>query len=97
MIKKANVPNNLSAVKLAMPVEGKTTVITFGRIFISDALSSDQEDTDTKVILHCHDVLINSNGSVILRLASGDTDFLVLAVAHIYNEKQSLHRFWTQY
>ena len=58
-------------------------------MFISDALSSDKEEADTKVILHCHDALIeNSNGSIILRSASGDTDILVLAVAHLYNKKQ---------
>ena len=33
----------------------------------------------------------NSNGSIILRSASGDTNILVLAVARLYNEKQRVY------
>ena len=67
-------------------------MITLGKTFTSDTLSSDQEEADTKVILHCHDALKeNSNGYIILRSASGDTDILVLAVAHLYNEKQRVY------
>ena len=55
-------------------------------------LSSDLEEAGTKVMLHCHDPLKeNSNGSIILRSASGDTDILVLAVAHLYNQKQRVY------
>ena len=86
--KKAEVLNNLQATKLVLSEEGKITVITLGRMFISVTLSSDQEEIDTKVILHCHDALKgNSNGSIVLRSAAGNTDILVLAVAHLYNEK----------
>ena len=86
--KKAEVLNNLLATKLVLSEEGKITVITLGRMFISVTLSSDQEEIDTKVILHCHDALKgNSNGSIVLRSAAGNTDILVLAVAHLYNEK----------
>ena len=88
MIKKANVLNNLQVTKLILSEEGKATVIT-GKTFISDALSSDQEEADTKVKRHCHDALKeNYNGSIILRSAFGDTDILVLAVAHLYNESK---------
>ena len=70
----------------------KTTVITLEKTFISDTLSSDHEEADIKVILHCHDTLKEySNGSIILRSASGDTDIFVLAVAHLYNEKQRVY------
>ena len=89
MIKKANVLNNLQVTKLILSEEGKTIVITSGKTFISDALSSDQEEADTKVKRHCHDALKeNYNGSIILRSAFGDTDILVLAVAHLYNESK---------
>ena len=88
MIRKSKVLNNLQATKLVLLEEGKTTVITLGKTFISDALRSDQEEAYTKVVLHCRDLLKeSSNGSIILRSASGDTDILVLAVAHLHNEK----------
>ena len=57
VIKKAKNLNNLRATNLAMSEERKTTVIILGRTFISDVLSSDQEEADTKVIFHCHDAL----------------------------------------
>ena len=89
MIKKRKVLNNLRATKLVLSEEGKTTVITLGKTFISDTLRSQQEEADTKVILHCHDALKeNSNDSVILRSASGETDILVLAVVHLFNQKR---------
>ena len=89
VIKKEKVLNNLRATKLVLSEEGKTTVITLGKTYISDTLSSDQKEADTKFILHCHDALKeNSNGSIILRSASSVTSILVQAVAHLYNEKQ---------
>ena len=33
----------------------------------------------------------NSNGSIILRSASGNTDILVVAVADLYNQKQRVY------
>ena len=57
MIKNAKVLNNLRATKLVLSEEGKTNVITLGKTIISDVLSSDQEEADTKVTLHCHDPL----------------------------------------
>ena len=89
VIKKAKILKNLHATKLVLLEEGKTTVITLGRTFISEVLSSDQEKADTQVILNYHDALKeNSNGSIIVRSASDKTDILVLAVVYLYNEKQ---------
>ena len=50
MIKKAKILNNLRATKLVLSEEGKRTVITLRRTFIGDALSSNPEEADTKVI-----------------------------------------------
>ena len=44
-----------------------------------------KEEADTKVILHCHHAISNSEGSVILRSPSGDTDILVIAVGLIHS------------
>ena len=88
VIKKAKVLNNLRATKLVLVDEGKTTVKTL----ISDAFSSDQEESNIKVILHCNDALKeNSNGSIIRRSASAGNDILVVAVAYLYNERQRVY------
>jgi len=46
-------------------------------------LSSNQEEADTKVILHCQHAIETTEGSVVLRSPSGDTDIFVLAVSLI--------------
>ena len=92
VIKKTKVLNNLRSTKLLLSEDGKISVVTLGRAYISDALSSDQEEADTKVILHLHDALQESSNSFgILGSPSGDTYILVLAVAHLYNEKQRVY------
>ena len=49
-------------------------------VSIAAELSSNQEEADTKVILHCHHSLQESpNSKVVLRSPSGDTDIFVLA------------------
>ena len=53
-----------------------------------DQLKSNQEEADTKVILHCHHAISNSEGSVIQRSPSGDTDILVIAVGLIHSAER---------
>ena len=49
-------------------------------MLIAAELSSNQEEADTKVILHCHHSLQESpNSKVVLRSSSGDTNIFVLA------------------
>ena len=49
-------------------------------MLIAAELSSNQEEADTKVILHCHHSLQESpNSKVVLRSSSGDTSIFVLA------------------
>ena len=56
-------------------------------------LQSTQEEADTKVILHCLNVLSNDPTSVItLRCHSGDTDIFILAVVMLY-----MFRDWVVY
>ena len=43
-------------------------------------LKSNQEEADSKVILHCLDALKKPEATLILRSPSGDTDIIVLAV-----------------
>ena len=60
--------------------EDITYKLTNKGVSIAAELSSNQEEADTKVILHCHHALQESPGSkVVLRSHSGDTDIFVLA------------------
>ena len=60
--------------------EDITYKLTNNGVSIAAELSSNQEEADTKVILHCHHALQESPGSkVVLRSHSGDTDIFVLA------------------
>ena len=52
-------------------------------------LTSNQEEADTKVILHCRDALNTGPASaVILRSHSGDTDITVRSVSLLYEYKE---------
>ena len=54
-------------------------------------LSSNHEEADTKVILHCANTLSASKESVVILCSpSGDTDINVLATALLYNYKSRL-------
>ena len=53
-------------------------------------LKSNQEEADTKVILHNLHVLRNSELSVVLRSPSGDTDIMVLALGIITEHEYTL-------
>ena len=53
-------------------------------------LKSNQEEADTKVILHCLDALKTPESTVVLRSHSGDTDIMVLAVTLIREDCERL-------
>ena len=44
------------------------------------SLCSDQEEADTKVVLHALDALANNSSNVVIRSPSGDTDIFVIAL-----------------
>ena len=48
-----------------------------------EELKSDQEEADTKVVLHALSVLSTSNDNVCIRSPSGDTDIFVIALGTI--------------
>ena len=52
-------------------------------------LKSNQEEADTKVILHVHHALVEMEGKVVLRNPSGDTDILVIALGLLSEEFQN--------
>ena len=53
-------------------------------------LKSNQEEADTKVILHCLDALKTPEATVVLRSHSGDTDIIVHAVTLIRDNCERL-------
>jgi hypothetical protein len=53
-----------------------------------DHLSSNQEEADTKVILHTLDALEKHDSKIHLRSPSADTDILVLCIALIQNPER---------
>ena len=56
----------------------------------NDDLKSNQEEADTKVILHAMHAIKNSSHKVVLRSLSGDTDIIILALALI-NEQHMVY------
>ena len=46
-----------------------------------DELSSNQEEVDTKVILHSGHAISTTEGSIIARFSSGDIDIMIIAIS----------------
>ena len=52
-----------------------------------EGLASNQEEADTKVVLHCKSALASSlNKSIILRSPSGDTDITIIVIEKFIEE-----------
>ena len=83
--------------------EDVTYCINESGVTVKQDLSSNQEEADTKVILHCHHALEESLSSkVVLRSPSGDTDIMILALSFLessrtyidYGNGKSRKGFW---
>lgn len=83
--------------------EDVTYCITTSGVVIKEELSSNQEEADTKVILHSHQSLqADPSSNVVLRSHSADTDILVLAISLLdynrvyfdYGKGKSRKGFW---
>ena len=61
--------------------------LTNGGVAVCQELSSNQEEADTKLILHCANALqSNGSGCVILRSHFGDTDINIVAASLIVRD-----------
>ena len=67
--------------------------ITNRSCYSHPVLVSNQEEEDTKVILHSMNVIKKSELGVVLRAHSGDTDLTVLVVAFIDNRNRVLYDY----
>ena len=54
-------------------------------------LWSSQEEPDTKLIVHSHEILKESSFKVSIRFSSGDTDVLLVLPAHLYKCEQRIY------
>jgi len=93
-----------NCLKVYFSQEGVTYCLSRTGVTISEDLSSDQEEADTKVIPHCSHVLKeNPEAKVILRSPSADTDIFVLAACLLnptkiflyYGKGKTRKGFWT--
>ena len=88
---KAKVFNILRCNKIVISMESKTIIITHQLTSEDVSLNSNQEEADTKVILHSYIILNESlNSTVTLRSPSGDTDILLLAVVLLRQFKERI-------
>ena len=82
---KAKVLNILRTNKIMILLDNKCISISRLSTGIEESLTSNQEEADTKVILHTHQILKSNETSVIILCSpSGDTDIVVLTVALLY-------------
>ena len=76
--------NKLRCDTIYISQENETYCLKESHISLCEELSSNHEEADTKVILHCHHALMEDTSTkVILRSPSGDTDVMVLAAAFL--------------
>ena len=84
--------NTIRTSKLVLTKDTCTTCVTLTSVYPFEELKSNQEEADTKVILHCLNVLQEDvNRSVILRSHSGDTDITVLAVSLLHTHRNRVY------
>ena len=83
---KAKVFNILRTNKMMILLDNKCILISHLSTSIEESITRNQEETDTKVILHNHQILKSNEASIKIMTRSplGDTDIIVLTVALIY-------------
>lgn len=83
---KAKVFNILRTNKMMILLDNKCILISHLSTSIEESITSNQEETDTKVVLHNHQILKSNEASIKIMKRSplGDTDIIVLTVALLY-------------
>jgi hypothetical protein len=81
--KKESILANLKCEEVYFSSYSKCTLVTEENVREVPELSTQQEEADTKVVLHTNHVLRNhGDGEVIIRSHSGDIDIAVIALSH---------------
>lgn len=83
---KAKVFNILRTNKMMILLDNKCILISHLSTSIEESITSNQEETDTEIILHNHQILKSNEASIKIMKRSplGDTDIIVLTVALLY-------------
>ena len=99
----AKVLTTLGCSTMFISLEDVTYCITESGVTVKKVLSSNHEEADTKVVLHCyHSMQEDPSTKVVLRSPSGDTNILVLAPTLLdsncvyldYGKGKPRKRFW---
>ena len=89
--KHVKVLNLLRTNQLVLACDEFCKILTLANIEDFRSMISNQEEADTKVILHSHQVLdVCETNQVLLRSPSGDTDILILVVSLLYDYKERI-------
>ena len=83
---KLSVTSMLKTEVIILSGDDECYTVTSDLVILNDNLRSNQEEADTKVILHAMQIIQSSSFRVIIRSLSGDTDIMVLALALIVDQ-----------
>ena len=83
---KQSVTSMLKTEVIVLSGDDECYTVTSNLVTLNDDLRSNQEEADTKVILHAIQIIHSSPFKVIIRSPSGDTDIMVLALALIADQ-----------
>ena len=72
-----------SIVSIVLSGDDESYTVSCDSVIQNDDLKSNQEEANTKVILHAIHAIKNSSHKVVIRSPSGDTDIIILALALI--------------
>ena len=76
--------NLLRTTKMYLSSHNQCLSVSLTDVIEEHTLNSDQEEADTKVVLHClHALQSSDSNDIIVRSPSGDTDIIVLLISLI--------------
>ena len=87
---KEAVNSLLMTESIVLSGDDESYTVSYDSVIQNDDLKSNQEEADTKVILHAIHTIKNSSHKVVIRSPSGDTDIIILALALI-NEQHMVY------
>ena len=90
---KVKVLNLLRTNELFLSMENNCRLLTHSSSEDVSELQSNQEEADTRVVLHAMHALSHGGNiqSVVIRSPSGDTDIVVLTIAHLMDFKEKVY------
>ena len=74
--------------EINLSAEGQCRQVTIEGVTPNENLHSNQPEADTRVILHAVDALQRTDSDITIISPSGDTDIIVLVIAHLWEYKE---------